>query len=206
MEKYPVVDTSGKKVGEIELNPSIFGFESRPDLVHDVVVWQRNCARRGTHDCIHKGEMEASSKKPYKQKGTGRARAGGVDSPLWVGGAVAHGPRPRSYETRVTKRRRKEGLFSVLSDKVREKKLVVIDSFGIESPKTKSMEKILKNVCQGSALVVADSDRVPVGVSTRNLKFAKYLDVAGVNTYDLLKKEYFVCSKEALEKLQKEIA
>lgn len=203
MEKYPVVDTSGKKVGEIELNPIIFTFESRPELVHDVVVWQRNCARRGTHDCIHKGEMQASSKKPYKQKGTGRARAGGVDSPLWVGGAVAHGPRPRSYKTRVTKRRRREGLFSVLSDKVREKKLVVVDNLSIESPKTKTMEKILNNVCKGTALVVADSDKV--AKATRNLSFAKYIGVSGVNTYDLLRKEYLVCSKEALEKLQKEL-
>jgi len=206
---YPIVDQNGKKVGDLPLNPFVFGQPTREDLVHDVVVWQRNKARAGTHDCLHKGEMRGGGKKPWKQKGTGRARVGSTNSPLWVGGAVAHGPRPRKYETRVSRRRRVEGLTSVLSDKVREKTLVVVDSFDLKAKKTKEAHAVLSKLTGAEAKIscivsaIQGSDSVELQV--RNLADSKFLKIEGINVFDLLKHKYLICTKEAVRALEERL-
>lgn len=206
---YPIVDQNGKKVGDLPLNPFVFGQPSRGDIVHDVVVWQRNKARAGTHDCLHKGEMKGGGKKPWKQKGTGRARVGSTNSPLWVGGAVAHGPRPRKYDTRVSRRRRVEGLTSVLSDKVRDKTLVVVDSFDLKNKKTKEAQAVLSTLTGSkekiSCIVTTVQGSDAVELQVRNLADSKFLKIEGINVFDLLKHKYFVCTKDAVQALEERL-
>ncbi len=143
---YKVLDSKGAEVGTIELDPAIFGAPILEDLVHQTVRWQRAKMRAGTHSTLTKGVMKGGNRKPRKQKGSGRARCGSNTSPLWVGGAVAHGPHPRSYEFRLSKRVRKQALASVLSDKVRTSRLIVLDQISNPSGKTKDFAKLLKDV------------------------------------------------------------
>lgn len=209
MEKitYPVINLKGAKVSDITLDARVFGQPTREDIVHDVVVWQRNKARAGTHSCLRKGAMKGCGRKPWKQKGTGRARVGSADSPLWVGGGVAHGPHPRKYVTRLTKRRRSEGLTSVLSDKLRDGTLVVVDSLTGMSPKTKEVSTLISNLCKGStsAIVSAVAGSDTIAQATRNVKSVLFLEAGAINAYDLLKKNYLVVSKDAVEALQNKV-
>lgn len=209
MEKitYPVVDLKGTKVSEITLDARVFGQPTREDIVHDVVVWQRNKARAGTHSCLRKGAMKGCGRKPWKQKGTGRARVGSADSPLWVGGGVAHGPHPRKYETRLTKRRRKEGLSSVLSDKLRDGNLVIVDSLQDLTPKTKEISNLVSTLCKGStsAIVSSVAGGEKLERAARNVSSVLYMEAGAINAYDLLKKNFLVVSKDAVEALQSKI-
>lgn len=197
---YKVVNSSGKEVGQLALDRDIFAAPINESLVHDVVVWQLAKRRRGTHSTLTKGVMEGSRKKPWKQKGSGKARAGTAQSPLWVGGAVAHGPHPRDYTSRLSKRTRRQALASVLSQKVRDQRLVILEDFGVKEGKTKEIVKTLSNVAAGArgVVIVAPKEATLAERAARNLSKVITLEVGGVNVYDLLRHDYLVCSKDSV--------
>ncbi len=202
--KYKVVNSQGKEVGEIELNAEVFGAEINASMVHDAVRWQRAKARAGTHSSLTKGMMKGGNRKPWKQKGTGRARSGSNTSPLWVGGAKAHGPQPRDYEYRLSKRAKRQALVSVLSEKVVNKTLIVVDELSISKGKTKEVVAILKNLGVDSKklTVVLPTPDAKVWQGAGNLKNVIALPVTGVNVYDLLRHPVLVATKEGVKALE----
>ena len=207
--KYLVLNSSGKEVGTIELDPTVFGAPVDNGLTHEVVTWQRNKKRAGTHSCLSKGIMRGGNRKPWRQKGTGRARAGSNTSPLWVGGAVAHGPKPHDYETRVSKRARRQALTAVLSDKVNSKTLVVLDALKVASGKTREVQSILKNIgVTGSALILLPGSKKEVQASpewraSRNICGVETLPSEALNAYDLLRSKYLISTVDGVTALQK---
>ena len=207
--EYKVVDMQGRPAGTVALDKRVFEAPIQEHLVHEVVVLQRNKKRSGTHNALTRTEMEGGGRKPWKQKGTGRARSGSNISPLWVGGAVTFGPSPRDYTTRVSKRTRRQALASVLTDKVKNETLVVIDALSLSDIKTKEIATVLKNVGASDArtviLVNGQEGDVVIEKSSRNIKGVKTLGVQGVNVYDLLNHKYLVCTKEGVQSLQQRL-
>lgn len=203
---YKVLSSDGKEVGTVDLDPKVFNAEVLEYLVHDAVVWQRNKKRAGTHSALTKAEVSGGGKKPWKQKGTGNARAGSNTSPLWVGGGVTHGPKPRDYTTRLSKRARRQALCSVLTDKVRNEGLKIVDSLVVKSGKTRDMVDLLKKLgVAGESITLVQSDNengAAVERASRNIAGIKPLKVSGVNVYDLLKNKYLVVTKEDILALQ----
>lgn len=201
--------SGGKEVGVIELNPRIFSAPKRHSLVHATVRWQRAKRRSGTHQALTRSMMKGGGKKPFKQKGTGQARAGSIISPLWVGGASIHGPLPRDYSYSLQKRTRVQAISVVLSDKFRRNKLIVVDSLAVKSSKTSDAVKMLNNLglpAGRGALLVTETDaskQDPKSLNAfRNIPKLSVLSVSGVNVYDLLRHEYLVISRDAVEALQ----
>lgn len=208
---YKVLDMAGQEVGEIALDPAVFGASVNEPLVHQAVVWQRNASRAGTHSTLTRAEMSGGGRKPWKQKGRGTARAGSNTSPVWVGGGVSHGPKPRSYATKMSKRMRRQALIAVLSEKVKEQKLVVFDNLTIKSGKTRDFVQVLSNVGlatavakQGVALVMPDKDS-GVWRSSANLPKVVALEAGGANVYDLVKADYLVSTRAGIEALQQRL-
>lgn len=208
---HSVVDMTGKEVGSIDLDPAVFGIEINQGLVHQVARWQRAKKRSGTHATLNRSKMEGGAKKPFKQKGTGRARAGTSRSPLWVGGAVIHGPQPRSYEFAIPKKQRRKALASVLTDKCLSNNLVIVDKLEVSSGKTKDMSAVLNSmgVSAKACILVsqdADEDKSGVWLSSRNLPKVKTLQVEAANVYDLVNGAVLVIAKDAVETLQKKVS
>lgn len=201
---WKVLDMKGKEVGSIDLDPEVFGAPIKKQLVHEVVRWQLNKRRSGTHQALTRSMMKGGGKKPWKQKGTGRARAGSIISPLWVGGASIHGPLPRSYEHRLAKRTRRQALAAVLSYKAKEKQLFVLDELTIDSGKTKDMAAVLRNLgVDGSSLaLVLGSKNEHVERCSRNLPRVLLADVGGINVYDLMRHKILLSTKEGILGLQ----
>ncbi|MCB0338478.1 MAG: 50S ribosomal protein L4 [Bdellovibrionales bacterium] len=208
---HKVIDMKGKEVGSIDLHPEVFGVKVKESLVHDTVRWQLAKRRSGTHKALTRAEMSGGGRKPWKQKGTGNARAGSNTSPVWVGGGVSHGPRPRSYEFRLSKRARRQALCSVLTDKVRKDQLRVLDSLSVETGKTKDMASVLQNVGVGryGAVIVVDelgsSSGQLVKRAAQNLGKALVLPVSGVNVYDLLRFGHVVVSRDSVKALEERL-
>jgi large subunit ribosomal protein L4 len=209
--KQDIVDKAGKKVGSIDLDEAIFAAVIKKDLVHQVVRWQRAKKRAGTHSALNRAAMTGGGKKPWKQKGTGNARAGSKNSPVWVGGAVAHGPQPRSYEFSVPKRVRKAAICSALSAKKQGGKLVVIDDL-VVSGKTQEIQGVLSAVGmekRGALIVLPEKNGEGaelVSRSSKNIPGVKTVAAAGVNVYDLVNADLLVCTKEGVEALQSRVA
>ncbi len=204
---WKVMSLDGKEVGSIDLDGTVFAAKVNKSLIHDTVRWQLARRRAGTHQALTRSMMRGGAKKPWKQKGTGRARAGSGISPLWVGGASIHGPLPRCYDYRLPKRTRRQALASVLSDKVNSKQLIVVDSLAVKSGKTKDMAKALGKIGvtdQRVTVVVTDSD-LSAERSARNIPNVQLASVAGVNVYDLLRNELLVTTKAGIEALQTRI-
>jgi len=202
----------GKEVGAIDLDPEVFDAGEHVSLVHETVRWQRNRARRGTHCCLTKSEVSGGGKKPWRQKGTGRARCGSNTSPLWVGGGVIHGPKPRSYDFRLSKGERRNALAAVLSEKRREGRLLVLDELKIESGKTRDLLKALEKLGLGSNSVTivteedsSVADRGSIWRLSGNMKNVSAIAVAGVNVYGLLRHQYVLGTKEAIARLQERV-
>ena len=202
---YKVVNIKGAEVGSVELDDSVFGVKIQADLVHQTVRWQRAKARSGTHATLTKGMMKGGNRKPFKQKGSGRARAGSNTSPLWVGGGVSHGPQPRDYEFRLSKRSRKQALASVLTDKVQKSTLIILDELTLKEGKTKELLAILKNlgVDAKKLSIVLPIREEKVWRGSGNLKSVIALPVSGVNVYDLLKRPFLLSTKEGVRALEK---
>jgi large subunit ribosomal protein L4 len=188
------------------LNEAIFGAKTRPHLLHQAVVMQLANRRAGSAATKTKGFVSGGGKKPWRQKGTGRARAGSIRSPIWVGGGTTFGPQPRDYSYRMPRTARREALLSALSLKNREGKIIVVDKFELDEIKTKLMVKALAELKVNSALVVIPQSDVKIERSARNLPKIKVLRVEGLNVYDLLRYEHLILTEGALKRLEERLA
>jgi large subunit ribosomal protein L4 len=198
----PVVDVfniAGEKVKEIQLDESVFGCEVKPHLLHDVVLWQRANRRAATAKTKSRSEVSGGGKKPWRQKGTGRARAGTNRSPLWRHGGVVFGPNGRSYKMDLPKKVRKQALCSALSMKTSENMLKVVDAMDFAEPKTKEYVKALGALGMQNSLVVVGQESPNVAMASRNHPKSKLLNVGGLNVYDILKYRGLVIDLKALE-------
>lgn len=185
-----------------EFNEAIFGVKSRPHLLHQAVVMQLANRRAGSASTKSKGLVRGGGKKPWRQKGTGRARAGSIRSPLWVGGGTVFGPQPRDYSYRMPRTARREALLSALSTKKREDKLIVVDKIELDRPKTKQMVEALAGLKVESALIVIPRADANIERAARNLPRVKVLRVEGLNVYDLLRYEHLILTESALKALE----
>jgi len=191
---------------EPTLNEGIFGAKPRTHLLHQAVVMQLANRRTGSAATKSKGFVSGGGKKPWRQKGTGRARAGSVRSPIWVGRGTVFGPQPRDYSYRMPRTARREALLSALSLKKRENKVIVVDKFELEQAKTKLMVQALAELKVASALLVIPQADAKIERSARNLPKVKVLRVEGLNVYDLLRYEHLILTDDALKILQEKLA
>lgn len=194
------------RVIQPQLNEAIFGAKTRAHLLHQTVVMQLANRRAGSASTKSKGFVRGGGKKPWRQKGTGRARAGSIRSPIWVGGGTTFGPQPRDYSYRLPRTARREALLSALSLKNRDGKIIVVDKFELEAAKTKIMVKALAELKVESAVIVIAQSNETIERSARNLPKIKVLRVEGVNVYDLLRYDHLILTQEALQRLEERLA
>ena len=188
------------------LNEAIFGAKTRTHLLHQAVVMQLANRRAGSAATKTKGFVRGGGKKPWKQKGTGRARSGSIRSPIWVGGGTVFGPTPRDYSYRMPRSARREALLSALSLKHHDGKIIVVDKLELEAAKTKIMVKALAELKVTSALIVIAKPDTSVERSARNLPKIKVLRVEGLNVYDLLRYDHLILTEGALKSLEERLA
>jgi len=205
--KATVFSQTRAEVGTIDLPATIFAEPLRRALLADDVRMQTASRRAGTHATKEKGEVRGGGKKPWKQKGTGRARAGSIRSPLWPGGGTIFGPHPRDYSYKMPKQARKTALRSALAQKHREERLTIVDHIELPEPKTKHFVELLRGLgVDDTVLVVISEADAKVELAARNLPRVKVLRVAGLNVYDLLRYHQLVLTKAALEALNERVA
>lgn len=203
MPKVSLLNQTGKSVGEIELNDSIFGIEPNGSVLFDAVIAQRASLRQGNHKVKNRSEVAGGGRKPWKQKGTGRARQGSIRSPQWRGGGVVFGPVPRSYSYKLPKKVRRLALRSALSAKVLEENFVVLEGLVLNSPKTKDFLKVLKDLSiEKKALFVTAELDENVALSARNIPGVTVVSATGINVLDLLGHDKIIITKAAVEKVE----
>jgi large subunit ribosomal protein L4 len=201
MATLPIYNQSRDEVGSIEVSDSVFGVEVNRHLFYEVIKWQQAKRRAGTASTQGRNQVAGGGAKPYRQKGTGRARQGSTRSPNHVGGGTVHGPKPRSYAYRLNKKVRKGALRSALSLRASESKLIVVDDLTFEQIKTKAAQTVFSTLAGGNALVVDGANR-NLQLSVRNLPKVKYLHVDGLNLFDLLKHDYLVLTEPMVRRLE----
>ncbi len=205
--KIDVIDTKKNKVGDAELAPEIFEGEIKRHLVHDVVVNQMANHRKGTHKTKNRTEVRGGGKKPWKQKGLGRARAGSIRSPLFRGGGVVFGPTPRNYGYSVPKKVRKAALVSALTFKAQDNAFIVVDKLELAAPKTKDALAILNSLgISGKVLIVTGSRDSNLELSFRNIAGVKMVRPETVNTLDLVKADTVLCVRDALDGIHERLS
>jgi large subunit ribosomal protein L4 len=206
--KLEIVDIANKKVGDAELSPDVFEAKVNKALVYDAVMWQMAKRRAGTHCTKIRDEVRGGGKKPWKQKGTGRARAGSTRSPVWRGGGIIFGPRPRDYEYAMPKKARRGALISALSAKLTEKAITVLADMILSGPKTKLAAQILTSLGLSGhkTLIVVDKADTATSLSFRNIPRVKVISVEGVNVYDVVDAESLIITSGALGKIQERLA
>jgi large subunit ribosomal protein L4 len=197
-----VVNTSADKVGEMEVSDALFSVEVKPGVLHEVVCMQRANRRSGNASTKTRGEVRGGGAKPWRQKGTGRARAGTNNSPIWRGGGTTFGPRPRDYSYKLPKKVRRLALRMALSARMDEGNIVIVDQFTMEAPKTKEFVGVMKNFDFNNCLVVTETDNANVQLSARNAVGYKVLPVAGLNVFDILKYPKLMLMQSSLEQLE----
>ena len=203
MPKVDVYDIKGKKVSDITLNEEIFGIIPNENIVHSVLVNYQANQRQGTQSTKTRAEVSGGGKKPWKQKGTGRARPGRTRSPQWIKGGIALGPKPRSYTYKVNKKEKRLAIKSVLSSKVAESELIVVDKIPFKEIKTKQMVEALNNLkVEGKALILLPEKDENVQKSARNIEGVKTTLVNTINVYDLLKYTKLVVTVDTIKKLE----
>ena len=203
MPTVALYNTTGAKVGDIELNDSVFGVEVRPDVMHEVVVNYLANQRQGTQSTKTRTEVRGGGIKPWRQKGTGRARQGSIRAPQWVGGGVALGPKPRDYRYSVNKKVRRLALKSALSSKVVDNDIIVLDDLKLDAIKTKTIAEILKNLgVTEKALIVLPENDSNVVLTARNIKCVDTTFVGAINTYEVLGHTKCIITKDAALKLE----
>ncbi|WHH61688.1 50S ribosomal protein L4 [Petroclostridium sp. X23] len=203
MPKVALYDMSGKQVGDIELNDNIFGAEVNKTVLHQVVVNYLANQRQGTQNTKTRAEVRGGGIKPWRQKGTGRARQGSIRSPQWVGGGVALGPKPRSYRYSLNKKVKRLALKSALSSKVLDNELLVLDALSMDAIKTKEFAKILSNLnVDSKALVVLPEKNEVVIKSASNIPGVTTTLVNTLNVYDILNHDKFIVTKDAIAKIE----
>ena len=205
MPKVKLYNIAGQETGEIELNDSVFGVDYNEAVIHQAVVRQMANERLGTHATKTRGLVRGGGKKPWKQKGTGRARVGSIRSPLWVGGGTVFGPTPRSHAKDMPRKARQLAVKSALSEKLRANELIVIDAIDFEAPKTKNVVKMLADLhSEGKALIV-DGARNTV-LSARNIPGVKAYAPSGLNIYDIVNTDTLFLTQEAVKKIEEVLA
>jgi large subunit ribosomal protein L4 len=206
-----VFDGAGKEKGALSLNAGVFGGTIKVELLHGMVRWQRAKRRAGTHDVLTRSEIKGGAKKPYKQKGTGRARAGSSVSPVMVGGAVVHGPTPRSYEFRMSKKMRRGALRSALAAKAQANGIAVLEDLSSITGKTKDAAALLTTLglAGTKVLVVVSNEESDIRIkfvrSVKNIQRVTVVPVGGVNVYDLLNANTVLCVGAALSELEQRV-
>ena len=203
MPKIDVYNIEGKKVSDIELNENVFGIKPNEKIVHIALVNYMANQRQGTANTKTRAEVAGGGRKPWRQKGTGRARQGSIRAPHWVGGGVALGPKPRSYNYTVNKKEKRLAIKSMLSSKVLENELVVVENLPLKEIKTKEMARILNNLkVEGKAVILLPEKDEIVQKSARNIEGVKTLQVGTINVYDLLKHKNLVVTEDTVKKLE----
>ncbi len=203
MATVPVLDASGARVGERDLAPEVFEARVSVPLMHQVVVAALASLRRGTHSTKTRGEVSGGGRKPWRQKGTGRARHGSTRSPLWVGGGIAHGPKPRSYGMRVNKKMKRGALRSALTDAVRSGKLAVVQDLAFQEPRTKEAVRVLEALgLAGKVLLVLPEPQEVVERSFRNLPNVRVAHAPSLGTYEVLAADRVLFTRAALDVLE----
>jgi len=202
MPKVAVYNTKKEQVGEIELKDEIFSVPVKPHLLHEVVTMQLARRRAGTVATKGRAEVSGSGRKPWRQKGTGRARVGTRTTPLWRGGGIIFGPKPREYGFKVSKKIRKQALRMALSSKLGDNEMVVLDELALPGIKTKGFVEILKAFGADNALLVIPERDETVERSARNVPSAKVLRAEGLNVYDILRYRHLILTKGALPKIE----
>lgn len=197
-----VLNMSGSEVGSIDLNENIFGVEVNEHVMHQAVVQYLANQRQGTKSAKTRAEVRGGGRKPWRQKGTGRARQGSIRSPQWTGGGVVFAPKPRDYSFKLNKKVKRLALKSALTTKVNNEKFIVLDELKLNEIKTKEMKKVLDVLNVNKGLVVLEENNRNVVLSTRNIPNVKTAGVNTINVYDILKYESFIVTKEALAKIE----
>lgn len=203
MPKVSVLSQTGSSVGEIELNEAIFGIEPNEAVLFEALVQQRASLRQGNHKVKTRAEVAGGGRKPWRQKGTGRARQGSIRSPQWRGGGIVFGPSQRSYSYKLPKKVRRLALLSALSTKVRDEEIIVLDGLAFDAPKTKEFTKVLKDLSinKKALFVTADLDEA-VALSARNIPGISVVTANGVNVLDLIGHDKLVITKDAVQKIE----
>ncbi|MBR3255122.1 MAG: 50S ribosomal protein L4 [Clostridia bacterium] len=203
MPKIDVYDIKGKKVSDVELADSVFGIEPNEAIVHSVLVNYLANQRQGTQSTKTRAEVSGGGRKPWRQKGTGRARQGSIRAPQWIKGGIALGPKPRSYKYTVNKKEKRLAIKSILSSKVLEKELTVVDKLELAEIKTKTMVKALADLkVEGKTLIILPENNKNVLMSARNIEGVKTILLNNINVYDLLKYNKLVLPLDTVKKLE----
>jgi large subunit ribosomal protein L4 len=207
MPKVALFNQNGTQVGDIELSDAVFGIEPNQHVLHDAVVMQQASLRQGTHDVKGRSEVRGGGRKPWRQKGTGRARQGSIRSPQWVGGGVVFGPTPRSYSYKLPKKVRRLAIKSALASKVLSEEIVVLEGLMLDAPKTKEMVSILNGLsADRKALVVTADYNDNVALSARNIPGVTFVTAEGINVLDVLKHDKLIITKDAVQKVEEVLA
>ena len=207
MPKVALFNQSGSQVGDIELNESVFGIEPNQHVLFEAIVMQRASLRQGTHKVKNRSEVAGGGRKPWRQKGTGRARQGSIRSPQWRGGGTVFGPQPRSYSYKLPKKVRRLAIKSALSSKVLDENMLVLESLSFEAPKTKDFKAVLNglSVEKKALIVTADLDE-NVALSARNIPGVTVVTAEGINVLDVVNHDKLIMTKAAVEKVEEVLA
>ena len=207
MPKVALFNQSGSKVGDIELNESVFGIEPNKQVLFEAVLMQRASLRQGNHKVKNRSEVRGGGRKPWRQKGTGRARQGSIRSPQWRGGGTVFGPVPRSYSYKLPKKVRRLAIKSALSSKVVEENILVLEALSFDAPKTKEFANVLKGLSVDSkTLVITDGLDENVALSARNIPGVTVVAAEGISVLDVLGHDKLVMTKSAVEKVEEVLA
>ncbi|MGX1266494.1 large subunit ribosomal protein L4 [Rossellomorea marisflavi] len=207
MPKVALFNQSGSKVGDIELNESVFGIEPNKQVLFEAVLMQRASLRQGNHKVKNRSEVRGGGRKPWRQKGTGRARQGSIRSPQWRGGGAVFGPVPRSYSYKLPKKVRRLAIKSALSTKVVEENILVLEALSFDAPKTKEFASVLKGLSiNAKTLVVTDGLDENVALSARNIPGVTVVTASGISVLDVLGHDKLVMTKSAVEKVEEVLA
>jgi large subunit ribosomal protein L4 len=206
MALVDVYNVNKEKVGEVDLKGDIFEVEIKPYLLHEVVVWQRACRRGGNASTKTRGEVAGSGRKPWRQKGTGRARVGSVRTPIWRGGGTVFGPKPRSYAYSLPKKVRRAALKMALSSKLADGQLVVLDDYPDTGPKTKDFVQMMEKFDLKKVLFITLAGHKNLELSSRNVPYVQVLPAAGLNVYDILRYDHLVLLSPAVAAIEERLA
>lgn len=205
MANLKVMDQNGKDSGEVTLNDKVFGIEPNESVVFEAIIRQRAGKRQGTSKVKNRSAVRGGGKKPWRQKGTGRARQGSIRSPQWRGGGTVFGPTPRSYAYTMPRKQRRLAIKSVLSQKMIDKDLIVLDKLTMSAPKTKDLVSMLSSLnVDGKALIVSDDNNVQL--SARNLTKVKVVPVNGLNVEDAVNYDKLILTQDAVKKIEEVLA
>ncbi|MED4073263.1 50S ribosomal protein L4 [Priestia endophytica] len=207
MPTVALFNQGGENLGNIDLNEAVFGIEPNESVLFDAILMQRSATRQGTHKVKNRSEVRGGGRKPWRQKGTGRARQGSIRSPQWRGGGVVFGPTPRSYSYKLPKKVRRLAIKSALSSKVQSNDFVVLEDLALQAPKTKDMVAVLSNLSVDSKTLIVTADvNENVTLSVRNIPGVNVITASSVNVLDLVSAEKVVFTKGAVQKVEEVLA